>query len=114
MKVREAVLQARDEGCTYTETTELLGLGYASVNRILRLQRETNSLEPRPRGGGNVSLIHTPIADLLASPSPFVLENRPYAISSRGAADGGRRGGDFVVGDPRARRRGSKHPDYLM
>jgi transposase len=65
LKVREAVLQARDEGLSYAETADLWGIGYASVNRILRLERETKSIEPRPRGGGNVSPIHGPIADLL-------------------------------------------------
>ena len=58
LKVRQAVLQARDQGCSYKETAELLGIGYATVNRILRLYRETKSVEPRPRGGGNVSPIH--------------------------------------------------------
>lgn len=66
MKLREAVLQARDQGCSYKETAELLGIGYATVNRILRLHRETKSLEPRPRGGGNPSPIHGSTAELLA------------------------------------------------
>jgi transposase len=45
----------------------LLGIGRATVNRILRLHRETSSLEPRPRGGGNVSPIHGEMAELLAT-----------------------------------------------
>lgn len=66
MKLRAAVLRARAEGRTYEEVAALLGIGRATVNRILRLQRETNSLEPRARGGGNVSPIHDHVAELLA------------------------------------------------
>ena len=66
LKLRAAVLRARAEGRTYEEIAALLGIGRATVNRILRLQRETNSLEPRPRGGGNLSPIHDHVADLLA------------------------------------------------
>ena len=65
LKLREAVLQARDRGCSYRETAELLGIGYATVNRIVRLHRETKSVEPRPRGGGNPSPIHGSTAELL-------------------------------------------------
>ena len=67
LKLREAVLRARAEGRTYEETADLLAIGRATVNRNLRLHRETNSLEPRPRGGGNVSPIHGEQADLLAA-----------------------------------------------
>lgn len=67
LKLREAVLRARAEGRTYDEVAALLGIGRATVNRILRLHRETNSLEPRPRGGGNVSPIHDAVADRLAA-----------------------------------------------
>lgn len=67
LKLREAVLRARSEGRTYEEIAALLGIGRATVNRILRLHRETNSLEPRARGGGNVSPIHGSMAELLAA-----------------------------------------------
>lgn len=67
LKLRAAVLRARAEGRTYEEVAALLGLGRATVNRILRLHRETSSLEPRPRGGGNVSPIHNDVADLLTT-----------------------------------------------
>lgn len=66
LKMREAVLQAREQGCSYKETAALLGIGYATVNRILRLYRETSSVEPRQRGGGNVSPIHGETAKQLA------------------------------------------------
>lgn len=67
LKLREAVLRARAEGRTYEEIAALLGIGRATVNRILRLHRETSSLEPRPRGGGNVSPIHGELADMLVA-----------------------------------------------
>jgi transposase len=67
LKLREAVLRARAEGRTYDETATLLGIGRATVNRILRLHRETESLEPRPRGGGNFSPIHGELAELLVA-----------------------------------------------
>jgi transposase len=67
LKLREAVLRARAEGRTYEETATLLGIGRATVNRIVRLHRETQSLEPRPRGGGNVSPIHGELAELLVA-----------------------------------------------
>ena len=65
LKLREAVVQAREQGCSYRETAALLGIGYATVNRILRLHRETRSVQPRPRGGGNVSPIHGSMAEML-------------------------------------------------
>jgi len=65
MKVREAVIRARAQGCTYEEISELLGIGVATVNRTLRRHRETQSVAPRPRGGGNVSPIHGAMAELL-------------------------------------------------
>jgi len=67
LKLREAVLRARAEGLTYEETATLLGIGRATVNRVLRLHRETQSLEPRPRGGGNFSPIHGALAELLVA-----------------------------------------------
>ena len=59
------MLSARAEGRTYQETAALLGIGRATVNRILRLHRETRSVEPRPRGGGNFSPLHGELAELL-------------------------------------------------
>lgn len=55
--LRDAVVRAHEQGLTYEETAELLSIGYATVNRTLRLHRETGSVAPRPRGGGNVSPI---------------------------------------------------------
>ena len=74
-KLREAILRARADGFSYDEIASMLGVGYATVNRILRLHRETNAVEPRPRGGGNVSPIHGKIEALLRS----IVEEMPDA-----------------------------------
>src|SRR5712691_13026513 len=67
MQVRLAVVSLRDEGHTYDEIASLLGIGRASVSRLLllRRRRETGKLERSPRGGGLVSPIHGRIAELL-------------------------------------------------
>ena len=65
MQVRLAVVSLRDEGYTYEEIASLLGVGRASVSRLLRRQRETGKLDRLRRGGGVVSPIHGRIADLL-------------------------------------------------
>ena len=48
-------MRLRQEGRTYDEIAELVGVGPATVNRILRRFRETGSLEPLAPGGGNPS-----------------------------------------------------------
>lgn len=53
--VREAIVRVHRQGFTYVETAKILGVGEATVSRILRLKRETKSVEPRARGGGNLS-----------------------------------------------------------
>lgn len=65
MQVRLAVVKLRDEGRTYEEIATLLGIGRASVSRLLRRRRETGSLDRFPRSGGWESRIQGRIADLL-------------------------------------------------
>lgn len=38
---------------TYAETAKLFGVGVATVNRLLRRQRETGDVQPKPKGGNN-------------------------------------------------------------
>ncbi len=65
-RLRKAIVRARKkEKLTYVQIAERFGVGEATVNRILRLHRETGSVAPRPRGGGNRSPIHDEIAALL-------------------------------------------------
>ena len=53
VQVREAIVRAVDEqGLTYQATADLLGVGYATVNRVLSRYRRTKSVEPMPKGGG--------------------------------------------------------------
>lgn len=54
-QVRRVILRLRQEGRTYDEIAELVGVGTATVNRILRRYRETGSLKPLAPGGGNLS-----------------------------------------------------------
>ena len=65
-RIRRAIVRAvRDKGLTYQQAAKLIGVGEATVNRVLRLHRETGSVRPRPRKGGNFSAIHGKVAQLL-------------------------------------------------
>jgi transposase len=66
VQVREAIVRAVEEQkLTYEATAELLGVGYATVNRVLSRYRRTKSVALLPRGGGWVSPIRGRIAELL-------------------------------------------------
>lgn len=54
-QVRRVIIRLRQEGRTYEQIAQLVGVGTATVNRILRQFRETGSLEPLAPGGGNRS-----------------------------------------------------------
>ena len=57
-KIRRTIVRAfHEEGFTYEEIASFLDIGVASVSRILRLHRETGSVDPRPRGPGRSSPI---------------------------------------------------------
>ena len=65
-RIRRTIVRAvNQDGLTYAQTAKLLGVGEATVSRILRLHRETGRLDPRPHRGGNYSAIHGKIARLL-------------------------------------------------
>lgn len=66
VQVRKAIVRAVEEQrLTYQATADLLGVGYATVNRVLSRYRRTKSVEASPRGGGWASPIQGRIADLL-------------------------------------------------
>jgi transposase len=65
LQVRRAILRARARGLTYVETASLLGIGIATVSRVLRQHRETRRLEPRPIRGGNYSPLAGDVAKAL-------------------------------------------------
>jgi len=52
--LRTRVMGAVEEGMTQEEAADVFSVGVATVYRWKRLLRETNSLEPRPHGGGQV------------------------------------------------------------
>lgn len=67
-QLRAAIVRAfHEQGMSYQEIAELLGVGEATVSRVLRLHRETGSVAPRPRGGGNFSPIRGEVADELSA-----------------------------------------------
>jgi transposase len=67
-ELRQAIVRTYEEGGrSYDDVADLLGVGRATVNRVLRLKRETGSVAPKPRGGGNRSPIHGKIAELLVA-----------------------------------------------
>jgi transposase len=65
IQLRRAIVRARQRGLTYEEIASLLGVGRATVNRVLRLHRETQQLEPRPIRGGNYSPLVGEVAKTL-------------------------------------------------
>jgi transposase len=67
-QLREAIVRTYQEGDrSYDEVATALGIGRATVNRVLRLKRETGSVAALPRGGGNRSPIHGKLAELLVA-----------------------------------------------
>jgi transposase len=67
-KIRRAIVRAvRKQRLTYEQTAELLGVGRATVSRVLSQQRRTGSVAPRPSGGGWRSPIQGRLAALLRS-----------------------------------------------
>ncbi|WP_096331995.1 helix-turn-helix domain-containing protein [Nannocystis exedens] len=52
-RLRIRIVEARaQEGLTYEQLAERFSVGRATVDRTLRLARETGSVEPKPHGGG--------------------------------------------------------------
>jgi transposase len=74
-EVREAIVREREQNLGYDEIAELLGVGRATVSRTLRLHRESGDIDPRPKGGGNFSIFHGQVAELLLA----IVETMPGA-----------------------------------
>jgi transposase len=91
-KIRVAVVRAVEEkGMTYAEVAEMLGIGEASVSRILRRHRETGSVAPKPKGGGRTSPIRGEVAKQLialvrATPDATVEEMTSVLVDKTGVA----------------------------
>jgi transposase len=66
--IRKAIVRAfHKEHLTYVQIAAVLGIGEATVSRVLRLYRETASVKRRPHRGAHFSPIRGPIARLLSS-----------------------------------------------
>ncbi|MCA9646702.1 MAG: transposase [Myxococcales bacterium] len=64
--IRERVVLYRQKyGGTYEYIAEALGVGRASVSRILRLHRESGGVEPKPATGGYDSRLNEAAVDEL-------------------------------------------------
>lgn len=74
-ELREAIVKAREQNLGYDQIAALLGVGRATVSRTLRLHRESGDVEPRPKGGGNFSIFHDQVAELLLA----IVETMPDA-----------------------------------
>lgn len=90
-EIRRAIIRVRKQGFTYEEIAAMLDVGRATVNRILRLQRESGGIERRPRGGGATSPIHGKLAKLLEAivtemPDATVVELTNALIDRAGIA----------------------------
>jgi transposase len=86
-EVRETIIRAfHERGLTYEVIADLLGIGRATVSRVLRRHRESGTVDPRPRGGGNVSPIRGKVAERLRA----ILERRPDLTIAEMAAELGR------------------------
>jgi transposase len=74
--LRIRIVEARaQEGQTYEQLAERFGVGRATVDRVLRLARETGSVEPRPHGGGAVRRTNQREQDLIVE----LVQARPDA-----------------------------------
>lgn len=75
-QVREAIVRLfHDDGRTYADIARLLSVGEATVSRVLRRHRETGSVQPKPRGGGNFSPLTGKVLTLLEK----IVEEMPDA-----------------------------------
>ena len=75
-QVREAIVRAfHDRKLSYAEIAELLAVGEATVSRVLRRHRETGTVAPLPRGGGNFSPLRGEVLDTLRA----LVRERPDA-----------------------------------
>ena len=64
--LRIRIVEARaQDGQTYEQLAERFHVGRATVDRVLRLARETGSVEPKPHGGGVARRIAAREEDLL-------------------------------------------------
>jgi transposase len=52
LDLREKVLSHVESGCSQLSASKIFGIGERTIRRWIILKKETNSLSPRPHGGG--------------------------------------------------------------
>jgi len=84
---------------TDAQIADMTAVGYATVNRVLRLQRETGGTAPAKPGGGNLSPIRGKVEQRLRA----LVEKMPDA-TVREFADALRRAEDLATSRPSVQR----------
>lgn len=76
IRVRRAIVKAYEDGYgTYEAVADSLGVGRATVSRVLRLAREKQSVNPKPQAGGRLPPIRGRDVDRLAR----IIQENPFA-----------------------------------
>jgi transposase len=86
--LRIRIIEARaQEGQTYEQLAERFGVGRATVDRMLRLARETGSVEPAPHAGGPPRLVtdaeRALLSELIRVRPDTTLEELCVALAAR-------------------------------
>lgn len=90
LEIRKHVVAVYSEnGLTMEEAAKELNIGIASLNRWLRKQRETGSLEPKPHGGGRPSKIQNPelLLHIIKEKPDMTLEELAAAYSKQSSSE---------------------------
>lgn len=91
LRMRAVAAYERGDG-TYAEISERFDIGEATLNRWLRLKRETGSVAHRPLGGGNRSVFDSEGLERLVA----LVEERPDATVAELQAAWNQKYGDGV------------------
>lgn len=86
--LRIRIVEARaQERQSYDQLAERFGVGRATVSRVLRLARETGSVEPAPHAGGVARRVteagHKLLGDLLRARSDATLDELRATLAAR-------------------------------
>lgn len=80
------------EGLTSQQLADRYAVGRATVTRLLRLVRETGSVEPAPHGGGPARLVTEPLQEVIVE----LVQEQPDALLEDFCTDLAKRTGVHV------------------